>query len=297
MKFLKALATPFVKLWRWIKETAWVQPLLIVGLIFGVIFSIPSITSWVSSWDFGDDTYTWLEGQKLSLKGVTDTATEGDAYTFFEKFNEAEAAWQTGDKAKAKSTLESYTGNQNKMFLYFYKEDTTCADINDASNYLEHEGWQAKVSEKASTIYGNDAGKYNQAFKYKTIHVEEKIDVEADDHTYDDFSAFEYLLVSKAYNSYFNTIWDVAQTCNYYKNLDTSSAKTTFTNNIDNIIKKDSYLSSTPYIVLIDMSEANTSTHIVTNVFFSVDGSTKYTKADFLAHAWLSSVEFEAKTK
>jgi len=297
MKFLKALGTPFVKLWRWIKETAWVQPLLIVGIIFGVIFSIPSITSWVSSWDFGDDTYTWLQDQKMSLKGVTDTTTEGDAYTFFEKFNEAESAWQTGDKAKAKSTLEEYTGSQNKMFLYFYKEDSNCADINDASNYLEHEGWQAKVTDKASTLYGENANKYNQGFKYKSIHVEEKIDVEADDHTYDDFSAFEYLLVSKAYNSYFNTIWDVAQTCNYYKNLDTSSAKTTFTSNIDNIIKKDSYLSSTPYIVLIDMSDANATRHIVTNVFFSVTGTTKYTKADFLAHAWLSSVEFEEKTK
>ena len=58
MKVLKILATPFIAIWRWIKETAWVQPLLIVGLIFGIIFSIPSITSWVKSWDFGSDTYT-----------------------------------------------------------------------------------------------------------------------------------------------------------------------------------------------------------------------------------------------
>ena len=48
MKVLKILATPFIAIWRWIKETAWVQPLLIVGLIFGIIFSIPSITSWVN---------------------------------------------------------------------------------------------------------------------------------------------------------------------------------------------------------------------------------------------------------
>lgn len=295
MKFLKALGTPFVKLWRWIKETAWVQPLLIVGVIFGVIFSIPSITSWVSSWDFGDDTYTWLENQKMSLEGITDTKNSGDAYTFFEKFNEAEEAWQTGNKDSAKSILNNYTGSSGKMFLYFYKEDSTSADINDASNYLVNEGWQAKVVDKATSLYGEDANKYNQAFKYKSIFVDEKIEVEKDDHTYDDYTAFEYLLVSKAFNQYFNTIYTVAENCNYYKNLDTSSAKSTYMTNVENIKDKSSYTGSTPYIVLIDMSETNTSRHIVTNVFFTVMGTTKYSKADFLAHAWLSSVEFEVK--
>lgn len=60
-KFLKVIGTPFIKLWTWIKETAWVQPLLIVGIIFAIIFSIPSITSWVQSWNFGSDSYTFLK--------------------------------------------------------------------------------------------------------------------------------------------------------------------------------------------------------------------------------------------
>jgi len=45
MKILKAIGNFFVKIWRWIKNTAWVQPLLIVGAIFGIIFSIPAITN------------------------------------------------------------------------------------------------------------------------------------------------------------------------------------------------------------------------------------------------------------
>ena len=49
MKFLKILDTPFVKLWGWIKDTAWVQPLLIVGCIFGVIFSIPYISKGIQN--------------------------------------------------------------------------------------------------------------------------------------------------------------------------------------------------------------------------------------------------------
>ena len=79
-KFLKVIGTPFIKLWTWIKETAWVQPLLIVGIIFAIIFSIPSITSWVQSWNFGSDSYTFLKNNQLSLKGITDTTSEGEAY-------------------------------------------------------------------------------------------------------------------------------------------------------------------------------------------------------------------------
>jgi hypothetical protein len=49
MKVLKAIGDFFVRIWRWIKETAWVQPLLIVGAIFAIIFSIPYFTKWISS--------------------------------------------------------------------------------------------------------------------------------------------------------------------------------------------------------------------------------------------------------
>ncbi|MEY3496720.1 MAG: hypothetical protein RJA80_943, partial [Actinomycetota bacterium] len=49
---MKPIGTFFGKifggLWNWIKETAWIQPLLIVGTIFAIIFSIPTITEWVN---------------------------------------------------------------------------------------------------------------------------------------------------------------------------------------------------------------------------------------------------------
>jgi len=43
MNILRAIGAFFAKIWRWIKQTAWVQPLLIVALIFGVMFSIKPI--------------------------------------------------------------------------------------------------------------------------------------------------------------------------------------------------------------------------------------------------------------
>ena len=43
MKILRAIGHFFAKIGRWIANTAWVQPLLIVGGIFAIIFSIPYI--------------------------------------------------------------------------------------------------------------------------------------------------------------------------------------------------------------------------------------------------------------
>ena len=50
MVVLRAIGKFFARIGRWIKETAWVQPLLIVGGIFAIIFSIPYIVKGVSSW-------------------------------------------------------------------------------------------------------------------------------------------------------------------------------------------------------------------------------------------------------
>ncbi len=84
MNILKAIGGFFTKLWRWIKETAWVQPLLIVGAIFAVIFSIPKITGWVESWGLGSASRYFAEYQQ-SLEGETeeigDFSTKADQLT------------------------------------------------------------------------------------------------------------------------------------------------------------------------------------------------------------------------
>ncbi len=149
MNFLKKLGTPFVALWRWIKETAWVQPLLIVGVIFAIIFSIPSITSWVQSWDFGDDKYNWLENKQLSLEGITDEKIDGEAADFFSTFEEAQSLWKNDKKDEARKTMKSYTGDADKLFLYFVQENDAANNINEANKYLVEEAWKNKVTSRA----------------------------------------------------------------------------------------------------------------------------------------------------
>ena len=252
MVFLKKLATPFISLWRWIKETAWVQPLLIVGIIFAVIFSIPSITSWVSSWDFGDDTYTWLEKNQLSLEGITDREIEGEAAEFFESFNEAQVEWSNGNKNEARQALNKYVGSTNKMFLYFVKENDASANINDASNLLVSSSWQQKVVEEANKLYGDNAQQYIAGeFKYQTIFTDQVIDVDDNDHTYDDKSAYDYLLYSGMFSRFYATLNDAYQDFSYYQNLvrkeSDSSTIDAYVTNIENSINyvnkkiKDSY--------------------------------------------------------
>ena len=55
-KFFIAIGRFFKKIWEWIKSTAWVQPLLIVAIIFGVIFSINPITNAIKEAVEADDT-------------------------------------------------------------------------------------------------------------------------------------------------------------------------------------------------------------------------------------------------
>lgn len=49
----------FFGLINWIKNTAWIQPLLIVGVIFGVILSIKPVTEWVGGLLNPDETYAF----------------------------------------------------------------------------------------------------------------------------------------------------------------------------------------------------------------------------------------------
>lgn len=78
MAILKAIGAFFVKIWRWIKDTAWVQPLLIVGAIFAIIFSIPSITKWANSIS-GDAEGAFFKKYSVSLELEKRVETDGSS--------------------------------------------------------------------------------------------------------------------------------------------------------------------------------------------------------------------------
>ena len=286
-KVLKVIGTPFIKLWTWIKETAWVQPLLIVGIIFAVIFSIPSITSWVQSWNFGSDTYTFLQNKKLSLEGMTDVPS-GQAADFFSSYVSAREKWSNDDKEGARNDMKAYVGDSNKMILFFVAEDDTGASVNEAANYLVNECWSNLVTAEFPEA---------PAFQYQAIFTDQTIDLGDDDDTYKDKNPFAYLWQSADYQQFVEDAYFVTTVSPYYINLEEASAKTTLKNNAENIVSSSNYTSNLAYYVTIDLTDTNTTDNIITNVFFEITGADKYEKAEFLSEAWTNSEDFEIKAK
>jgi hypothetical protein len=136
MIILKAIGAFFMKIWRWIKDTAWVQPLLIVGAIFAIIFSIPYITQWANSlgWNSTDAFYTSyqvsLEGETYDENSVSqaDLLTNNIYENTVEKFYKNETDFDEGSYGE-------------KYFLAFVKSDcSACATAEGGFKYLE-ENW------------------------------------------------------------------------------------------------------------------------------------------------------------
>ena len=76
-KILGAIVGFFVAIWRWIKETAWVQPLLIVGIIFGIIFAIPSVVDGIRKIDERNNSAEkYYQQFQVSLAGAENSAAD-----------------------------------------------------------------------------------------------------------------------------------------------------------------------------------------------------------------------------
>ena len=79
MGILRAIGRFFAKIGRWIRDTAWVQPLLIVGGIFAIIFSIPYIVDGVkAALDSGNASETFYYNHRLSLNGSEKEESDAD---------------------------------------------------------------------------------------------------------------------------------------------------------------------------------------------------------------------------
>ena len=88
MKVLRAIGGFFAKIGRWIASTAWIQPLLIVGGIFGIIFSIPYIKKGIEGLqtDTTDYNYQYYSNHALSLAGENSKAEKLLSYIENEEF-------------------------------------------------------------------------------------------------------------------------------------------------------------------------------------------------------------------
>ena len=172
MKVLKAIGGFFAKIGRWIRDTAWVQPLLIVGGIFGIIFAIKPISTWVSGWFKSGDAATsfYKKNGYMSLTNGNADGTDSDAYKLL-SFIFADDA----DKTEA-----DYNKYGDKFFVTFVEEgNASCESI--------YKGWEAAKKNWGSTAGFKEVRDKNGnvistagEFKIYTIFIDE---VNDDDET------------------------------------------------------------------------------------------------------------------
>ena len=274
MIILKAIGAFFVKVWRWIKETAWVQPLLIVGAIFAVIFSIPYITDWVNSWGYGASG-AFFNSQKQSLEGQVPQSEATDD-------NKTKADIIIDDIYA--NTIKAYDGNYSaidtsnfgdKFFLIITKED--CSGCESAE-----EGFKA-LNDNWGNILTPEDYDTHKSMTFYTIDASEE---SSNDEDYEEPANYNDTAWSRfldRHMGFFNETGYYLENETPYK-LNRSIGESSYEDYSQP--KFDGF--PAPTILLVDYTpEAQAQNRAgVSEVLFGVSGSTSLEKAKLLLQMW-----------
>ena len=293
MNILKGMNASLTKLWRWIKETAWVQPLLIVGAIFAVIFSIPKATAWVQSFGVGTSTAYYM-AQKKTLEGeVKDTAEKYDskadkltrALLNWSNFSTSTKgsygtyeAWKADfDKSEDKKTIMD-AGGMKFYLVYVAKDSDSCDEVQEGFETLE-DNW--------GTLFKVDKSDEYSKFAFSTIYTDEDSTNDEDFSITAEKTAFNRYLVKFDDLDFFSLAGARFDTCPYKKNANLTSSS-----NYDNFIQAGTSLDAStfvkPTVILIDFSEKafDLGRLGISEVLFGVSGNEAYDKATLLMKMW-----------
>ena len=271
MKILKAIGGFFVKIWRWIKNTAWVQPLLIVGAIFGVIFSIPAISTGIQNLINGANSAdTYYHKNQLSLQGKENSAAE----KLIQNYNNYTASYEKCIEEGKTWDPSTVKAEERKFFLMFTSSNNSITkDIKTGFETLSN-NW--------GTLY--PPVNQGEQFRLYTIFTDE---VTTSTTPVD--SAFSQFL-GNTY-SFFEDASSVGLESNYF--LNTQLNKEEYTNlatpGPDNF--------KIPTLILVDWNLKVTADKApgITQVVFDVPGANGYSKASFLYNCWNNKEDFAPK--
>lgn len=278
MKILKAIATPFVAIWRWIKETAWVQPLLIVGCIFAVIFSIPYISQGIQNLSkTSEDALAYYKAHLLSMNGAYKGAESNDAEKFLAKIDSLQDSWKLvnsndsseASKAEAQETVDEFKRLYGEKFFFVLAKSSceACKEISDALEYLESNQSEYGIS------------------NYKIYSIIADQDLDDDDKEYKEKSAFQ--MINERQGGAFETIYKSGYYGYYANNLEGSLES--YQDKLEKL-HKDVSSFEVPLILMFDISEdakQNKSTYAISQVFFTLSKDNKIDRALELADCWL----------
>ena len=268
MKVLRAIGGFFARIGRWIKETAWIQPLLIVGAIFAVIFAIPHIIDGVKGWfDESDAANKYFAKYQISLKNA-DVIPDGE-YIGTSKVDELFTYIQEGDNAK----IEASYGK--KFFIAFVQEDSSaCKDL-----YGGLKMFQDKYNKN------DEFNGLKENFKLITIYTDSISTVDDKTNLFDQVWSNHYELFENLSRD--NYLEDTFYAQN--KNYTTDNYSSAFLGSSE----QKTCPMSTPLVMFFDYTEENTYANQkikgLSDVIFSVDGSSDLDKARTLKNCWSHS--------
>lgn len=261
MFILKAIGRFFVRIGRWIKETAWIQPLLIVGGIFAIIFSIPYITKWVGSWfDSDSASLKYYESHKISLKKAEDHKSKTDSlFDYIDHY----------EKGEATDAEKKEWGD--KFFVMLVQESCSACEE-------RYGGFKALEENWGKGSFDNLEGE----FKLYTIFVDTKND--------DGDNLFEEVYERDTVGAIFEDSIATMQAVTGHPYATNGSSASSYDSELENLTDPDNI--STPTLFLFDMTEDAptwTSSYGVREVLFNfetTDGSDDIARARTLRNAW-----------
>lgn len=277
MVIIAAIGAFFKKIWDWIRQTAWIQPLLIVGLIFGVIFSIKPIVDAVKRGSSeSKEAITFYHNYQKSLEGGADS--------------EADVLTRTLEKASNGTATEEELANVKnnkgeriyKFFLVYAAETCeNCEAAKDGFDVLKD-----KLGQEG--FKSNDGSTFNMV----TIFA----DQETNESTTDKTAFVQYL---ERNQSFFQECGSRAWETPYKENRPLSETDLEYLETSD----PDNFL--TPTILLVELDKDGNKRHGyeggfsagVTEVMFGVEGESAYDKAQTLLDCWNHEGKFSFNNK
>ena len=278
MKILSAIGRFFARIGRWIKETAWIQPLLIVGAIFAVIFAIPHIIDGVKGWfNDSDASNTFYAQYTLSLKNA-DKNDGGVGSSDVDKFFTYLADETQQDK------LLKMTGNEERFFVAFIQKDSSSAEDLYTGLKAFKNNW------KNDEFYKGENGLEGKGnFKLFTIYTDTTND--------DGENLFD--MVWRNHYGLFEDLADGNFLPNTYYALNNSIEASRYASNFVVTDEKiEECPMSTPLLMYFDFTDSNPNkdrnpaVNGLSDVIFSVSGDNDLEKARTLKRCWTHTEEF-----
>lgn len=265
MVILSAIGAFFARIWKWIKETAWIQPLLIVGIVFGVIFSInPIVNAITSLQEELNSSETFYRNYQKSLVNGEDS--DADALT--KAIYKIQSAGSVNPE-ELKSVRDAYG---SKFFVTYVSESCeSCKETRGGFETLK-DNWDKYI----------DADYRADGFKLYSIFTDE-VTNEADS------KETAFVKYMNRNSEFFELAAGVAYNSEYALNNKISETDITY------IADCDAQNFLTPTIMLVDLTDkASTGSYGVTEMLFGLSSDRDDQKAEVLADCWMHQGDFKA---